>query len=220
MAYSMGLKGGFIIIVIIAFLFTLISIFTPAWKVSSNQGSDQQYGLVTTDCGDQQGQIMQLSCIQASDNRQSYEKWTLALIILAAIFQIIAIISAMAAMKSETRSFLIAPILVLIAVILIVIAIIVYGSKLNETQNNFNNQFYQPGQPQPAPPRNYQYFAFNGNFSLGYSFWLSFVAGIFLVVAAILGFIAAFKGNRNGNEYHHRDTIIMRNHGTRASMPA
>uniref|UniRef100_A0A914YDU0 Store-operated calcium entry-associated regulatory factor n=1 Tax=Panagrolaimus superbus TaxID=310955 RepID=A0A914YDU0_9BILA len=222
---SMALKGGFIIIVIIAFLITLVSIFTPGWKVSNNAGSDQKIGLVTNDCGNQQGQIMQQGCNQSSDNRQGFEKWTLALLILAAIIQIIAIICAIATIKSETKIFILAPIMAIIAIILIVIAIIVYGSKINDTQNQFN-QFYQPGQPQPQPQQNYQY-SMNGNFSLGYSFWLAIVAGIFLVVAAILGIIAALRGgNGSGsggylrNQNHHDRTVIQSHQRVRTSMPA
>uniref|UniRef100_A0AC34F7Y9 Uncharacterized protein n=1 Tax=Panagrolaimus sp. ES5 TaxID=591445 RepID=A0AC34F7Y9_9BILA len=224
MANSMALKGGFIIIVIIAFLITLVAIFTPGWRVTNNAGSDQRIGLVTTDCGNQQGQIMQQGCQQASDNRQGFEKWTLALLILAAIIQIIAIICAIATIKSETRVFLIAPVMIIVAIILIVIAIIVYGSKLNDSQNNQFNQYYQPGQAAP-PPQNFQY-SMNGNYSLGYSFWLAIVAGIFLVVAAILGIIAALMGgSSSGGGYHrnhhlHDRTVIQSQHRVRTSMPA
>uniref|UniRef100_A0A914PW03 DUF4064 domain-containing protein n=1 Tax=Panagrolaimus davidi TaxID=227884 RepID=A0A914PW03_9BILA len=153
-------------------------------------------------------------------NRQGYEKWTLALLILSAIIQIIAIICAIATMKSETKIFILAPIMAIIAIILIVIAIIIYGSKLNDSQNNMNNQFYLPGQPQP-PPQNYQY-SLNGNYSLGYSFWLAIVAGIFLVVSAILGIIAALMGGSsgNGNGGYHRETIVTRNQRIRSSIPA
>uniref|UniRef100_A0A914QBI1 Uncharacterized protein n=1 Tax=Panagrolaimus davidi TaxID=227884 RepID=A0A914QBI1_9BILA len=216
MASSIGLKVVFIVVIIIALIITLASIFTPAWKVTNgNQGSDQKIGLVTTDCGgnNQPGQIyqQQQGCQQAKDNRQSYEKWTLALLIISAIFQLIAIISALVTIKSEkTKVFLNSPVNVIIALILIIIAIIVYGSKYNkDSQNSNNNQFYQPGQPQP-PPQNYQSYGMNGNYKLGYSFWLSIVAGIFLVIAAILGLIAAcMNGSTRNGGYPHDRTVIQ-----------
>uniref|UniRef100_A0AC35GUB9 Uncharacterized protein n=1 Tax=Panagrolaimus sp. PS1159 TaxID=55785 RepID=A0AC35GUB9_9BILA len=73
MRKSIDLKGGFIIVVIFAFIVTLVSIFTPAWKVSNyndnNQGLYQRIGLVTIDCGGKthQAQI---------DQRQLCEKQT------------------------------------------------------------------------------------------------------------------------------------------------
>uniref|UniRef100_A0A914P0F1 Uncharacterized protein n=1 Tax=Panagrolaimus davidi TaxID=227884 RepID=A0A914P0F1_9BILA len=219
MVNSIDLKGGFIIIVIMAFIITLISIFTPAWKVlnNNNQGSNQKTGLVTTDCGgnNQQAEMHQRQgCQQTTDNRQSYEKWTLALLIISAIFQIIGIISALVTLKSGTKIFLNALINVIIALILIIIALIVYGSKINNQQNN--NQYYQPRQPQ-HPPQNYQNYGMNGNYSLGYSFSLSIVAGIFLVFAAIFGIIAAFM---SGSGEFPRDTGVIQNHRVQASMAA
>uniref|UniRef100_A0A914PGM4 Uncharacterized protein n=1 Tax=Panagrolaimus davidi TaxID=227884 RepID=A0A914PGM4_9BILA len=77
MASSIGLKVVFIVVIIIAFIITLASIFTPAWKVTNgNQGSDQKIGLVTTDCGgnNQPGQIyqQQQGCQQAKDVRDLF----------------------------------------------------------------------------------------------------------------------------------------------------
>uniref|UniRef100_A0AC35GTD6 Uncharacterized protein n=1 Tax=Panagrolaimus sp. PS1159 TaxID=55785 RepID=A0AC35GTD6_9BILA len=60
-------------------------------------------------------------------------------------------------------------------------------------------------QPQP-PPQKYQNSAMNENYSLGYSFSLSIVAGIFLVMAAIFGTIAACM---NGSGEYPRDHRIQ-----------
>ncbi|CAI4232713.1 unnamed protein product [Auanema sp. JU1783] len=165
MASSSPVKFVYGLFIIIAFIFTLIALFTPAWRSYKGDGAPT-FGVVTRDCGHGYRKVFDWDC-QKWATKYPFEKITLALLILALFFEIMAIGCFFGLLSPRLRLQMPAISLSFLAFISLFAAIIIYAVRNEKKTAYLLSQTYE----------------LLADTSLGYSYWLALIATLFAFLA-------------------------------------
>ncbi|CAJ0920007.1 unnamed protein product, partial [Mesorhabditis belari] len=146
----------------------MVALFTPGWRSFKGPGAPF-FGLVTLDCGNGNRYVIRPDCHEWFRYKSTFEKVTLACMILAALLELVCVIS-FVLIFAKARYRLAAPAAAMcgLAALLLAIAIIWYAIKFDSKTMYMQSTSYE----------------MIHNAHLGYSWYLTIVAFIFVLAAA------------------------------------
>ncbi|VDM70252.1 unnamed protein product [Strongylus vulgaris] len=163
------MRVGFGVIIIFAFILTLIALFTPGWRSYKGDGAPD-FGLVSYQCGDGNRKIPDWECSKWSGSKASHEKVALALVIIACILQAVAVGCFFALFSPRLRLGIPTASICALAFFCLFIAILVYGVRYKSKVAYMTSLSYE----------------LVADTYLGYAYWIAVVAALFTLLAAIV----------------------------------
>ncbi|KIH54178.1 hypothetical protein ANCDUO_15677 [Ancylostoma duodenale] len=163
------LRLGFGVIIIFAFILTLVALFTPGWRSYQGDGAPD-FGLVSHYCGDGNRKVNDWDCSKWAYSKASHEKVTLGLVIVACVLQAVAIGCFFALFSPRVRLGIPTAGICALAFLCLFIAILVYGVRYRSKVAYMTSMSYE----------------LLANIYLGYAYWIAVVATLFTLLAAVV----------------------------------
>ncbi|KAK5967299.1 hypothetical protein GCK32_007018 [Trichostrongylus colubriformis] len=163
------LRLVFGVAIVLAFIFTIVALFTPGWRSYSGDGAPD-FGLVSYYCGDGNRQVADWECSRWAYSKASHEKVTLGLVIVACILQGIAIGCFFALFSDRLRMGIPTAGICFLAFLCLFIAILVFGIRYRSKVAYMSSMSYE----------------LIANVYLGYAYWLAVVGTLFTLLATMI----------------------------------
>ncbi|XGW08899.1 hypothetical protein V3C99_011313 [Haemonchus contortus] len=164
-----SLRLPFGAVIVLAFLFTIIALFTPGWRSYSGEGAPD-FGLVSHYCGSGNRQVADWDCSRWASSKATHEKVTLGFVIVACILQGVAIGCFFTLFSERIRMGIPTAGICALSFLCLFIAIMVFGVRYKSKVAYMTSISYE----------------LIANVHLGYAYWLAVVGTLFTLLATVI----------------------------------
>lgn len=175
---------GYGLFLILGLILTLVAIFTPGWRSYKGSGAPD-LGLISRYCGQGTREVNQYDCKAYGRYQLPFEKFTLAFMILAVMFQVVSVGCFIGLFSPRARLGLPAASTAGLAFVCLFISIVVYGVRMQYKTMYLQSTTYE----------------LLANVYLGYSYWLAVVATIVMLIASSLS--GTLIGPAESDHFNH-----------------
>ncbi|WKX95722.1 hypothetical protein Q1695_012295 [Nippostrongylus brasiliensis] len=156
-------------LIVLAFVLTLISLFTPGWRSYSGGGAPD-FGLVTYYCGDGNRRVLYWDCTRWANTKSYHEKVTLTFMIIASVLQAVAIACVFTLFSHRLRMAIPTAGVCASAFLSLLVAVVVFGVCYRSKVVYMASTTYE----------------LIADVHLGYAYWLAVVATGLTLLATVI----------------------------------